>query len=68
MWIQTSPKLHIEGEDDMVCPHLFDRNTARMVDNQSAETGPHLEHMLTVLMVMLGERSVVRVISTPLTA
>ena len=52
----------------MVRPHLFDRNTARMVDNQSAETGPHLEHMLTVLMVMLGERSVVHVISTPLTA
>ena len=52
----------------MVRPHLFDRNTARMVDNQSAETGPHLEHMLTVLMVMLGERSVVCVISTPLTA
>ena len=52
----------------MVRPHLFDRNTARMADNQSAETGPHLEHMLTVLMVMLGEWSVVRVISTPLTA
>ena len=52
----------------MVRSHLFDRNTARMVDNQSAETGPHLEHMLTVLMVTLGEWSVVRVVSTLLTA